>query len=454
MKEQGRLRSDPQAACNARTRLLPARLPLHPAITGTLNRFFPKFGAGLQRTPGELFDIMLSDPSETKRMEAASAVREHVQAADDGGKRAVFEVLASRYNAGADMLEMAIDDYRGQRDAGSLARLHAASEPTRQEILRRLASLPDGLPWVIELREQALKLARSLPDFGALDQDFIHFLSSCFNPPFLELRQLDFNASAELVARLIRYEAVHAIESWQSLRERLEPADRRCYAFFHPQLGNDPLIFVEIALTRETPASIDAILRSDRAVIQAGAANTAVFYSISNCQRGLRGIPFGGLLLKRVMDVLSRELPLLKTFVTLSPIPSLARWLDGNTPPPDSAAGRRQDGERREILARAALYLSSTTPVSGDPVARFHLGNGAAIERLNWMADTSGKALRQSRGMMVNYRYDPDRMERNRSAFASGKAPAASSDIRRLAQSAARDTAGSAWHSFNKLRYS
>jgi len=389
--------------------------------------------------PATLLDTLLSHQSDSARLKSAHAVRDHFTTADDEGKRAFLQLLASGYNTDGKLLDAAISHYRKQRDPLSLSMLHAASEPRRQTILRRLNELPGGTASIIDMRREALRLKQDIPDFAALDHCFVHLLASWFNPGFLELRQLDFQSSADLASKLIQYEAVHAIDSWQSLRSRLEPADRRCYAFFHPRLGDEPLIFLELALTLDIPDSIEDILRSDREVIDACDATTAVFYSISNCQQGLRGIPFGGLLIKRVVDLLRAECRSLKTFVTLSPIPGLARWLG------ETGGGAFQpmtDGQdnaliasasRQTLLSRAAQYLAATTPDHGDPVARFHLGNGASIERLNWMADLSVQGLRQSYGLMVNYRYDLDHIDYDHRAFAEGALPRMSSEVRLLA---------------------
>lgn len=412
-----------------------ALLPSHSAIA----RIFGSFPGLIKRRPDgieDLLEIVSSALSDTARNDAAIIIRERFQSGEDDCKRLFFELLAKKYDADPEAVDAAINRYNRDRDTLSLAALHIASEPRRQEILRRLTSIPDGLAWLIELREQAVRLADDIPDFQSLDQDFVHLLSSWFLPSFLELRRVDFGAPAHLMTKLMRYEAVHAIDTWQSLRARLEPPDRRCYAFFHPQLKDDPIIFVEIGLTREIPASIDNLLSLERPIIEAETANTAVFYSISNCQRGLRGIPFGGLLLKEVINALSGELPSVKTFVTLSPIPGFAGWLRSRGLYLDPGGPAEDDDFHRNLLAEAAGYLAATNAGKGDPVARFHLGNGAVIDRLNVKADMSEKGIRQSFGIMVNYRYDLERLEHNRQSFKNGGAASVSPEIRRLAHAA------------------
>jgi malonyl-CoA decarboxylase len=284
-----------------------------------------------------------------------------------------------------------------------------------------------------------------------VDADFRHLFSSWFNRGFLSLQRIDWSTPAHILEKIIRYEAVHAITSWDDLRLRLEPPDRRCFAFFHPALAGEPLIFVEVALTHDVPSSIAPLLGSARVPVAPERATTAVFYSISNCQRGLRGISFGNFLIKQVAEDLKREVPSLNTFVTLSPLPGLCRWL--------SALQRRDDGvdaalaaalrdidrpdwqktpsrELRETLSRAAVrYLFDAKDAAGKPidsVARFHLGNGARLERLNWMGDVSEKGLAEGAGFMVNYLYELAAVEHNHEAFANDGEIVASHDMRRL----------------------
>ena len=306
------------------------------------------------------------------------------------------------------------------------------------------------------MRGHLLAALRGKPELAAVDHDFHHLFGSWFNRGFLLLERIDWTTPAHILEKIIRYEAVHAITSWESLRLRLEPADRRCFGFFHPALDGEPLIFVEVALMAEIPDAIAPLLQTERPPLPAKRLTTAVFYSISNCQTGLRGISFGNFLIKQVAVDLKRELPTLETFVTLSPLPGFCRWL-ATARKPD--AGLLSAGDRialrhlddadwhakpakalREALTRAALvYLLDAKDESGkplDPVARFHLGNGARLERLDWLGDVSPNGLAQGAGFMVNYLYDLDAVERNHEAYANDGEIVASAALRRTHRAA------------------
>lgn len=395
----------------------------------------------------QLCDRLLAHASLNARLRAALEVHERFAAADQDGKRAFLRLLSVRYNADGARLDLAIAAYQANRSAEHLAALHAASEPRRHQILRRLNEVPDGTALLLSMRSALLSMTRDDPALAALDGDFSHLFSSWFNGGFLVLRQLDWSSSGAVLTKLMHYEAVHPIESWEALRARLEPVDRRCYGLFHPTMDAEPLIFVEVALTRGIPVSIGDILAADRAALDPVQADTAVFYSISNCQQALRGIPFGGPLIKQVMDRLRRELPALRRAVTLSPIPGFAQWLSAQ------AEKDSRDGElverlaardwhldpaleaqiREPLLRAAARYLTKASGREADPVARFHLGNGARIEQLDWLGDTSAKGFRQSHGLMVNYLYDPAHIDLNHAAFAQRGAIATSGRLRRQA---------------------
>ncbi|WP_417773781.1 malonyl-CoA decarboxylase [Stappia sp.] len=347
-------------------------------------------------------------------------------------------------------------------DDALLRQLHAASEPRRQELIRRLNLSPGGTTALVRMRKDLLAMTREMPELRDVDKDFEHLFSSWFNRGFLVMQRIDWSTPAAILERIIRYEAVHEIHGWDDLRRRIALADRRLYAFFHPALVDDPLIFVEVALLRAIPEAIPPILAETRPELPAHEATTAVFYSISNCQEGLRGISFGNFLIKQVVEELRRDLPNLKTFITLSPMPGFRTWLssavtDGegvavkalpasfrealSAPDADAAiagllADETQAEELREPLrALAAHYLvrekgRGNRPL--DPVARFHLGNGARLERVNWDADPSANGRRQSFGVMVNYLYDLGEIERNHEAFAATGHVAASSGVSRL----------------------
>jgi malonyl-CoA decarboxylase len=340
--------------------------------------------------------------------------------------------------------------------------LHGASEPRRHELLRRLNLAPGGTAALVRMREQLLAALDRREDLAAVDSAFVHLFASWFNRGFLVLRRIDWSSPAIVLEKIIRYEAVHRIRGWDDLRQRIDPPDRRCYAFFHPALVDDPLIFVEVALTREIPAAIGPILADKRNVIEPDRATTAVFYSISNTQRGLAGVSFGHFLIKQVAEEIARENARLSTFVTLSPAPNFAEWLKRERAseasralsPEDRAALSALDSPDwwqsaptceavEEPLQRAAAWYflrartRAGTPV--DQVARFHLGNGARLERINFLADLSERGLEQSHGLMVNYLYELDDIEKNHEAYAQQRTVIAANAVKRLVKGSARE---------------
>lgn len=356
--------------------------------------------------------------------------------ADQAARLGFLMALTHDFGPDDARLDSAIAAYQAHKSLETAAELSAASEPRRQEVLRRLNHAPGGTAALVRMREDVLGARSANPDLKALDSDFAHLFSSWFNRGFLVLRRIDWTTPANILAKIIRYEAVHTIQSWDDLRNRLEPPDRRCFAFFHPQMLDEPLVFVEVALTREISGAIQPLLEIERAPIAADEATTAIFYSISNCQTGLRGVTFGNFLIKQVVEEMKRDLPGLKTFVTLSPAPGFMPWLKRELAAPapgliaqehaallkDAPAPVTGQGARKALIAAAAAYFltaktASIRPV--DPVARFHLGNGARLERINLDADLSENGLRQSGGVMVNYLYDLDEIEANHEAYAN-----------------------------------
>jgi malonyl-CoA decarboxylase len=402
----------------------------------------------------EQADALLSRRGEAAGVAIASNILDAYATLTSGPRIAFFEALATRFGCDAARLEAAIAAYRAAPGEETAQGLHLAAEPRRQELFRRLNLAPAGTRSLVAMRENLLAALPRRPDLAVVDRDLNHLFSSWFNRGFLVVRRIDWTTPAHILEKIIRYEAVHEIRDWDELRRRLEPADRRCFAFFHPALNDEPLIFVEVALTRDIPAAIAPLLAADRKALPAAQAQTAVFYSISNCQEGLRGISFGNFLIKQVAQELKKELPGLDTFVTLSPVPGFAAWLDRHLAQ-DSPAGltreqrdvlrgladggwaadpaRRAAADRAILPAAACYFLRAKTPGGRplDPVARFHLGNGARLERLNPGGDLSPKGLRQSRGLMVNYLYDLDAIERNHEAYAESGAVAASSAVTR-----------------------
>ena len=374
-----------------------------------------------------------------------------------GPRIAFFEALAHRFGPDTDRIARAVQAWRDAPSDATAAELHDAAEPRRQELFRRLNLAPAGTKSLVAMRERLMDAMDHRDDLAAVDADFVHLFSSWFNRGFLVLRRIDWSTPANILEKIIHYEAVHEIDDWRDLRARIDPPDRCCYAFFHPALVDEPLIFVEVALTREIADAVPPILAARRETIPAERANTAIFYSISNCQRGLTGVSFGSFLIKQVAAEISRELPRLTTFATLSPVPGFAAWLKRELtqevalPAEDRAALAGLDSADwvhdpaaveilREPMMRAAAtyFLTARTRTRApiDPVARFHLGNGARLERINWLGDPSPKGLAQSFGIMVNYLYDLDDIEKNHEAYAGNRTIVASNAVKKLARPA------------------
>ena len=394
-------------------------------------------GAGSQPLP-QMCRALLSGRGEVSGMKLATQVLGRYREADADERRAFFRFLATELDVDAEAVEAAARAYRDAPDTTRLEQLMQAGEPQRQELLRRLNQAPGGTADLVAMRVALMQAARDDADLTRVDLDFRHLFASWFNRGFLVLRRITWESPANILEKIIQYEAVHEIHSWSDLRLRLEPPDRRLFAFFHPAMPDDPLIFVEVALTHGIPGAIQPVLAQDRVPLRPDEADTAVFYSISNCQRGLRGISFGNSLIKQVVEVLSRDVPNLANYVTLSPIPGLVDWLraePGAAPLLDDAAEPPAD-LLREV---AAFYLLEAKGPDGqprDPVARFHLGNGARVHDIHAGADLSPKGRAQSCGAMVNYLYEIDRLEQNHEAFASTGAVAASKPILALARDA------------------
>jgi malonyl-CoA decarboxylase len=399
-------------------------------------------------------EMLLSRRGEASGVALAQTLLASYSAAPGSDRLAFLQALADRFGPDRRRIETAIEAVSQDPGTDALERLHAAAEPRRQELIRRLNLAPGGTAALVRMREELLGYLPEHPELKPVDADFAHLFSSWFNRGFLVLRPIDWTTPANILERIIRYEAVHAIQNWDDLRNRLQPEDRRCYGFFHPQLVDEPLIFVEVALTKGIPGAIGPLLDLDRTPIAATDATTAVFYSISNTQKGLGGVSFGNFLIKQVVENLKRELPNLKTFVTLSPVPGFARWLERERKTEESACldgaskevlglldepAWRDDPEKTErlrdvLLPAAACYFLNAKDPKGrpvDPVARFHLGNGARLERLNFLGDVSAKGLKQSHGLMVNYLYALDEIEKNHEAFAEKGAVAASAMVRK-----------------------
>jgi malonyl-CoA decarboxylase len=393
---------------------------------------------------------LLKGRGEASGAVAAMAILEGYELLGEPDRGLFLVKLCENFGADLEALRTAAEAFLESPDAARASDLFVRAEPQRQELIRRLNHAPGGTFALVRMRETLLQAIRQGAPLAPLDADFRHLFASWFNRGFLVLRRIEWTTPANILEKIIRYEAVHEISTWEELRRRLDPPDRRLYAFFHPALVDEPLIFVEVALTSAIPDAIAPLLEAEREPMAPEGATTAAFYSISNAQSGLAGVSFGNFLIKQVVEDLRREWPRLQTFVTLSPVPGFARWLaeerakeDSRFLTPESrraieaieAGETPEQGERTLAVLAAAYFLHARTE-SGrviDPVARFHLGNGARLERINPRGDRSAAGLKQSLGVMVNYQYDLDHIEANHEAFANRGAVAASSAVRKLA---------------------
>ena len=397
---------------------------------------------------------LLSERGEMNGMAVAGSLVERLDGLDEAGLDAFFDYLVRDLGPDPQRVLGLAQAYAADPGAAQLIALTQAVEPPRQELLRRLNRAPGGTAAILRLRRALLRVLPRRPELQALEADLLHLLTSWFNPGFLQMRRVDWNAPAQLLEKLILHEAVHAVDGWDDLRRRLQP-DRRCFAFFHPQLPDEPLIFVEVALLPDMPAAIAPLIDKASTPMLPDRFRVAAFYSISNCEPGLRGVSLGNFLIKNVAQQLQRELPRIKTFCTLSPIPGFAAWLlagpdlaalhGARKPQADALQVARQrlldatdadlsrlqhaaahqalqpaDEAALHALCAAFLLHVSTTP-GGDPVARFHLDNGARLERINGRGNMSPKGLKQSCGLMVNYLYDLDKIEASHTKFRHGE---------------------------------
>jgi malonyl-CoA decarboxylase len=376
-----------------------------------------------------LCQALLSSRGDVSGMSLAQLILDRYADLDDAGKLAWFSLLANDMDVPAEAAISAIKAYQDAPSAKSYEAMTAAVEPARLQLIRRLNQTHDATTKLVAMREDLIRFLPEHPNLGKLNVDFKHLFASWFNRGFLVLRPINWSSPAHILEKIITYESVHEIENWDDLRRRLQPEDRRCFAFFHPAMPDEPLIFVEVALTKGTPNSIQSVLLENRDAMAAEKADTAAFYSISNCQAGLAGISFGNSLIKTVVQHLLRELPQIRNFVTLSPIPGLVKWLReiGNFDADATAETHRQ---------LAAHYLLNAKHHNGqpcDPVARFHLNNGALVGAVHANADKSKNGMAQSCGVMVNYLYDLSRISENHEAFANQQTVIAEKSVKTLA---------------------
>lgn len=414
----------------------------------------PRGGRGDVSRLIRLCHDLLSQRGEASGVALAREAISHFIALDDESRAAFFQALLDDFGPNPDAVIERAEAYKQDPSPQNLHALMDAAEPPRQELFRRLNSAPAGTSFLVDLRTELLARMREDPALGAIDLDLSHLLGSWFNRGFLVLQPMGWDSPANILEKLMAYESVHEINGWADLRRRLEK-DRRCYAFFHPALVDEPLIFVEVALLKSMADNVQKILEEGAEAPLSPDARTAIFYSINNCQRGLRGVSFGNFLIKQVVEELKRELPQLNQFATLSPIPGLRRWLEqeaesdgeGLLNPEDKALVHSLKDDRwwtdevfqeevvQPLRRLTALYLLRAKKPNGepvDPVARFHLGNGARLERVNWMGDRSPKGLRESYGLMVNYAYHLDQIERNHEAFTNDQTVTAAKPVKSL----------------------
>ena len=373
----------------------------------------------------DLIDDLLGASGEVKGVTLAREILNYYFSFSSEEKLSFFNYLCVELDIIPDDIRKKLDIYEANKTKINYSAYMSAAEPKRQELIRKLNQVPAATPKLVEMRCDLLKLVKKYPKLAAVDLDFQHLFASWFNRGFLVLQKVSWQSPANILEKIIQYEAVHEIKSWKDLQGRLEPENRRCFAFFHPSMPNEPLIFVEVALTHGIPNSIQDLLNNEQTVDENIAFDTAVFYSISNCQSGLAGISFGNFLIKQVVEDLTSEFGNLKTFVTLSPIPLFQSWLKNE-------GAKIKMKENNNLSKLVAFYLLNGKRDDGlpfDPVARFHLGNGAQVHAVHENADISEKGINQSQGMMVNYLYDPSMIGINHEKFVSENIIPASNEI-------------------------
>ena len=400
--------------------------------TRSLKRFRSKSFGKLHNNINKAVDSVMSTSGEVSSLVFAEHLLNLIEDLDDNGLKKFLKDLLKNYDIDTKVLLKDVKNYSSNKNTENFEKIRISSEPGWIELFRRLNSSSNGTYRLVKLREKI----RSLNDeeLKTFDLRLLKLFKYWFNPSFLVLEKIDWETPANILEKIIEYEAVHEINSWDDLRARLAPIDRQCFAFFHPLIPNDPLIFVEVALTTGIPKSIQKIINLDRQEIEIEDANTAIFYSISNCHNGLLGISFGNFLIKQVASNLKRELPDLNQFMTLSPLPGFMKWMEEYSPISFERCTDKNCSED-ELTKNAIKYLTHSERDDGmpnDPVSRFHIGNGASLERINLNADTSEKGMAQSYGVMANYLYDLDVVEENHEIFFKNKVVPVSSEIESL----------------------
>ena len=383
-------------------------------MSGTLkNNLFggEDFGV-LHKDINKALESVMTSSGEVSSLVYAEHLLTLIEQLNDDDLVIFLKKLAENYDIDPSALSEASKEYAADKTQANLEKVSTASEPDWVELFRRLNTTPNGTVRLVRLRERIRGLVKDNAEIAFFNSSLLSLFKSWFNPSFLVLEKIDWSTPANILEKIIEYEAVHEINSWDDLRARLAPDDRRCFAFFHPLIPDEPLIFVEVALCSKMPESISEIIKIDREITEYKDINTAVFYSISNCQDGLAGISFGNFLIKKVAHKLKQELDDLNKFVTLSPMPSFVRWLEKKS--------LHEDLDEDSLMTQAILYLTESEREDNspnDPVAKFHLGNGAILEKINLNADLSDKGIMQSKGLMVNYLYNLELLEKNHELF-------------------------------------
>lgn len=428
-------------------------------LTTVFERGLVGVGGAEKRDIHEMCAKLLEAAGENAALALARDILRTYATLSDQEKHRFFQHLSEEYDINPDHVKACAQSYQNSQSREDLSALMAAAEPRRQELFRKLNQAPGATAALVAMRRDVLRLSRQTPAFGRIDLCMRHLFASWFNRGFLVLRAIDWSTPAQVLERIIAYEAVHEINDWDDLRRRVQPPDRRCFAFFHPCMPTDPLIFVEVALTKGIPGAIADVLATEREPLAESEADTAVFYSISNCQKGLKGISFGNALIKQVVADLAQEFPRLSTFVTLSPVPGLRSWLteqDGAGQEAAAAASAAasasaqsdtlaqsealsaQDDMLREMAAQYLVLAKDQTGAPLDPVARFHLANGARLHAIHARADLSANGLQRGCGVMVNYLYKIKEVDDLSESYAATRDVARARSIDTLLRSATR----------------
>ena len=400
-----------------------------------LSRFGIQDFGSLHQDIKKATESVMSTTGEVSSIAFAGHLLDLIEAETEDGLDEYLSYLLKEYDIDTDSLLKNVEAYSRDKNSTNLGLIGNSSEPRWIELFRRLNATPGGTHRLIKLRERIKTLLNDGREhLKTLDAGLLKLFKYWFNSSFLVLEKIDWSTPANVLEKIIEYEAVHEINSWDDLRARLAPNDRQCFAFFHPLIPEDPLIFVEVALTNGIPESIEIVIKIDRDEIEYNKINTAVFYSISNCQDGLAGISFGNFLIKKVAHKLKQEISEIDKFVTLSPVPGLMRWMENHAPVTyENCINKINDDEN--LLKKTFLYLTESNRednLPNDPVARFHLGNGAILHKINLHGDQSKKGMAQSHGVMINYLYDLDIVEKNHELFFKNKEVVLSGEMKSL----------------------